>query len=140
MINRTINAILLALHNEFGNGRTFYTEDVEQGTVLPAFYIKCISPKHRNVVGRTYKDDNLFIVSYFPKNEDYREEINDVLQRLYYALELIPDINDSKIRGTDMNGEIVDGVLHFKVNYNIFVENVVDVEKMATLDVTESVE
>ncbi len=139
MINRIINAILLALYNEFGDAYTLYTEDVDQNMAAPAFYVKCVSPEHRTVVGRTYKEDNLFVISYFPKNGDYRDEINDVLHRLYFALELVPDINDSKIRGTSMRGEIVDGVLHFMVNYNVFVREIIDQTKMTSLDVKESV-
>lgn len=120
MINKIINAISNALFNEFGESYKIYTDDVKQGHSLPCFSIFCINPTRNHFFGNRYKNDNLFMILYFPSNTDEpTSEINEIIERLYECLEYIDESGDL-IRGTDMKGETVDGVLNFMVQYNMF--------------------
>ena len=64
--------------------------------------------------------------------------LHDWAEKLFWALEYI-DVNGFKIRGTDMKYEIVDDVLEFTVNYNHFIERIVNREPMQALDLNEGV-
>jgi len=56
------------------------------------------------------------------------------------ALEYITLINGDLVHGTEMHYEVIDGVLHFFVNYNLFVKKAeIPVDGMETLTVNNDV-
>lgn len=122
MINDLTKGIAMALHEEFGGHYEIYTENVEQDLSEPCFLITCVSPKSEQFLGRRYLREHLFLVQYFPENaEEPRQECMDAQDRLYEALEFI--MVDGRLRnGRGMEGEFLDGVLHFQVKYDFFVE------------------
>ena len=140
MINKIIESISIALNTEFGDNYKIYPEKVEQGILKPCFFISCINPTNNQFLGRRYFRTNLFCIQYFPSTSSEKEEINDVLERLYWCLEYITAREDNKpIRGTNMHGETVEGVLNFFVNYNAFVYRVEDETLMKTLTIDMAV-
>lgn len=124
MVNKIIDGISKALYKEFGDKYEIYTEEMEQGLQEPCFSIVCIKPINNLFRGNKYYRQNQFCIHYFPSTSDKRQECQEVLEKLYQILEYI-EIEDvdkkKKIMGNDMNAEFDSGVLHFFINYNMFV-------------------
>lgn len=135
MINKIIDAISSALFNEFGETYKIYTDEVKQGHNAPCFSIFCINPSRKHFIGNKYMNRNLFMVLYFPSDTDESSyEINDVTERLFNCLEYINESNDL-IRGSGMTVEVVDGVLNFMVQYNLYTINTTEkADLMGELD------
>ena len=128
-VNLIIEAIAAALNGEFGEEYTVYAEEVKQGLSEPCFFISCINPSDRQLMGNAnrhflaarYYRENRFCIQYFPLEENNgRRESYDKAERLFGCLEEINADGDI-IRGTDMNFEYTDGILSFFVSYNFFV-------------------
>lgn len=135
MINKIIDAISIALFNEFGEGYKIYTDEVKQGHSLPCFSIFCINPSRKHFFGKKYMNKNMFMILYFPSTTDAPSyEINDITERLYGCLEYIEESGDL-IRGMGMKCETIDGVLNFMVQYDLFTINTTEkAESMGELD------
>ncbi|MFL2104133.1 DUF6838 family protein [Mycobacteroides abscessus] len=121
MINNIIDGISLALSKEFPESE-IYTENVEQGLNEPCFLITLVKPENEQFINNKYKQKHLFLIQYFPKGG--RNEINEVLGRLNFVLEEVTDLNEKSFRGSKMNAEPVDNVLHFFVHYDFFTHKV----------------
>jgi len=92
-----------------------------QGLEIPCFIIRCINPSSEQFLGKRYYRENLFSVQYLPnESKSANTECYEVQDILYLALEYITADGDL-IRGTNMRGEVIDGVLTFFVNYNMFI-------------------
>ncbi|RRJ62405.1 hypothetical protein EHV15_05150 [Paenibacillus oralis] len=111
-------------------------EEIKQGLNPPCFFVRLLEPEHTQELGRRYMRLHPFAVRYYGvdrANEDYY----DMAERLTSVLQQI-NVNDVLVRGSEMNFEIVDEVLHFFVNYNFLVwEPAPDIPKMQELDVQE---
>jgi hypothetical protein len=138
MINKIIDGISISLNAEFGDDYKIYTESIEQGLKEPCFSIVCVNPTNELFRGKKYFRKNLFCIQYFPKGEDKRSECMDVLERMFDCLEVIKAGEDLQ-RGTSMHGEVVDQVLNFFVNYDMFVYKVESTDAMETMDLTSNV-
>ena len=126
MINSIIASISISLNAEFGDEYTTYTESVEQGLNEPCFFLSCINPATRVFFGKRYFRENQFCIQFFPDGKDRaKEECNAVAERLFLCLEYITVGNDLT-RGTKMKYEVVDSVLNFFVNYDLFVYKMTD--------------
>ena len=140
MINKIIDGISISLNAEFGDDYKIYTESIEQGLKEPCFSILCVNPTNELFRGKRYFRKNLFCIQYFPSRKDEKyAECMEVLERMFDCLEIIKVIDDPQ-RGTKMHGEVVDGVLNFFVNYDMFVYKVENTDAMETLDLTSNVE
>ena len=135
MINKIIDGISLQVADSFGDGYKIYTEQVKQGLKEPCFFIICVNPTNNQVLGNRYFRNNLFCVQYFPSSNEPKAECNSILDDLYHALEYIT-VDGKLIRGTKMHGELVDGVLNFFVNYDMFVYSVEKSTMMGALQRT----
>lgn len=120
MINKIIDGISVAINSEFGDPYEIYTESIEQGLTEPCFSILCLNPTIDQKLGNRYFRTNQFCVHYFPSSDEKRSECHSVLERLMDALEIIT-VNGDLCRGTGMHGEVVDNVLSFFVNYDMYV-------------------
>lgn len=138
MINKIIDGISISLNAEFGDDYKIYTESIEQGLKEPCFSIVCVNPTNELFRGKKYFRKNLFCIQYFPKGEDKRSECMDVLERMFDCLEVIK-VSEDLQRGTSMHGEVVDQVLNFFVNYDMFVYKVESTDAMETMDLTSNV-
>ena len=128
-MNSIIEAVGAALHAEFGEDCTVYAEESKQGLETPCFFISCINPSDRQLMGNAnchflasrYYRENRFCIQYFPHDKNNgRQESYDVTERLFDCLEEI-NVDDNLLRGTTMQFEYVNGVLSFFVSYNFFV-------------------
>ena len=121
MISSIIEGISVAINTEFGDGYTIYTESIEQGLKEPCFFISCLNPTNKVFFGERYFRTNQMCIQYIPTNTSVeKEECNAVVERLFNCLEYIT-VEDDPVRGSKMNSEIVDGILNFFVNYDLFI-------------------
>lgn len=120
MIDKIISGISFAVGSEFGDDYDIHKNGVKQGLTTPCFSILCLNPTIEQVLGKRYFRTNQFVVHYFPSTDEPQLECHSVTERLMGCLEYI-DIDGDLVRGTGMTSEIVDDVLSFFVNYNMYV-------------------
>lgn len=118
MLNEIIKGISMKLNATFGDEYRTYQNDVEQGLVEPCFFVHVLKPELSPLLGRRSLKQNPFDVRYHPKAPGNNAEMFTVAEELMECLEYISLPNGDLLRGTGMNYEIVDDVLHFFVNYN----------------------
>ena len=136
MINTLIEGISKALHTEFGNGYKIYMEEIKQGLTEPCFFIQCLNPDIKPYLSGRYLRHTQMLIQYFPSSDTNLErECHSVAERMLWCLEWITIKNYAKpFHGLNMNYEIVDGILNFKVNYNFFIRSITDKDEMSTYD------
>lgn len=141
MINDIIKAISIALHNEFGDEYEIYGEEIRQGLKEPCFFISSVNPTNTVFLQQRYFRQNPFVVQYFPTPGHEQAESNDVAERLMDCLEYITVPGENQpIRGTEQHFERKDGVLHFFINYDLFIQKQEGYDLMETLQQENNVE
>lgn len=142
MINDIIDGIAVKLHQAFGSEYTLYKEDIPQGFKEPCFSILHLQSDNTGKLPVRYLRHNAFDIHFFPKNtNEKKSEMYRIGECLFLALEYIY-VLDNLVRGNKMRYEIVDGVLHFFVNYDVYVKKQTDEEEiyMQTLNSKLTVE
>lgn len=140
MINATIEAISIALGEEFGDRYEIHMEDIEQGLKEPCFFISCTDPSERLFLGKRYLRDGQFCIQYFPESCEKNRECNCVAERMKKCLEYVTlKGEDRPIRGSKMKHGIVSGVLNFFVDYDFFVYKTEDQASMETMKISTHV-
>jgi hypothetical protein len=130
MLKEIIDGISLKLNQVFGDGYEIYGDtDIVQGLKEPCFFIALLNPSHTKIIGHRYFRENPFIIQFFPKNAEDNIEIHEVASELFDVLEYITLPNGDKLHGTAMAYDIVDGVLQFRVNYNLYIRKDVTLEQ-----------
>lgn len=109
---------------------------MEQGLEPPCFLILILQPELAPMIGKRYLKRNPFDVQYFPAAPGNNAEMITVAETMMDSLEFITLPGGDLLHGTAMNYEIVDGVLHFFVNYNLTLIKSVAETPMETLDTT----
>lgn len=137
-VQNLIDAIAEALFQEFKSDYEIYTEKVEQGLTEPCFLIRCVNPTKNVHLGAVYKRTNQFVIQYIPSTSEANEECAAVLERMFECLEYVT-LDGKSVHGTEMNGEVTDGILNFKVNYDGFVLKNQDEINMENLEVLTEV-
>ena len=127
MVNRITDGISLAIHNKFGDGYEIYTESIEQGLEEPCFFISALNPSKNRFLGEKFKRNTFFMIQYFPSTSDVNYECQNIAEKLFDCLEVI-GVAEDKIRGTELEYEVVDEVLNFSVAYNLFEVKIVPEE------------
>lgn len=129
-VNDVRDGVIAALDSLYPDVN-IHDEEIEQGLVEPRFFVKLLTGGHAQVLGRRYKRSHAFDVHYFSKTNEDRHA---VAEKLYKGLEHIP-VAAGTVRGIRMQHEIIDGVLHFFVDYDFHVMRQKDPEtKMQTLE------
>lgn len=137
-----MDGISMALDEAFESAYPIHADkDVIQELEEPCFFIAVLNPSQApKLMGRYYRT-HPFDVLYFPETEGNNKEMHLIAVRLMEVLEYITLANGDLIRGTGMNYEIIDSVLHFRVNYNLFLRaEPDDITAMETLEYTGNVE
>ncbi len=132
MLIKTITGISQKLNTVFGDGYAIYIDKIEQDLNTPCFYIKALKPSNEQKLGNRYERIQPFDVHYFPQSEACTVECMDMVEKLYDALEYIT-VGSDLVRGTKMDADLQDGVLHFFINYDIFVIKSTAGETMETI-------
>lgn len=141
MINKVITGIsqkLDEIFNTSSDDYTIYTEIVEQDLNEPCFFICCLNPDGSQLRGNRYKRNYPFDIHYYPKNiENINSECRNIAELLMIDLEYIT-VDGSLVRGTKMNFETIDNVLHFFINFNMIVKKDIPKEDlMETLTINQ---
>lgn len=122
MVNDIKNAISIKLNQVYGDDYEIYSKDVEQGLQEPCFFIKTLNPSRKQLIGNRYYLEVSYDIHYFPVVKGDNDELDEVGSSLFNNLEYITMVNGDQLRGTKMNYEKYDEVLHFFVTYGIFVK------------------
>lgn len=122
MIRSIITAITFCLKAEFGNRYKVHMEEKRQGLEEPCFFISCINPDSQLFLGSRYIRKNQFCIQYFPETEKKKQECYSIAEHLFLCLRQIT-VTGVTVRGTRMHYEVVEGILYFFVNYDMFVYN-----------------
>lgn len=123
-MNQIAEAISMALYTEFGEDYHIYVESVMQGLSEPCFFISCIHSEGGIFRGNRHARKNQFCIQYFPRDElRANGECTSVADRLFLCLKRL-HVNEIWIMGRKMNCEVSDGLLHFFVHYDVFLDEV----------------
>ncbi len=126
MMNVIMKAISSTLRAEFGDKYQILLGENKQDLQKPCFLVSCNSSTKSLFISKRYLRKNQFCIRYFPGEENEVEEGCYVIaERLFSCLEWIA-IDEQLTMGTEMKCEIVDEVVQFFVNYDLFVYNTVD--------------
>lgn len=127
MQNSIVDAVSVALNEEFGDEYEIYGEEVEQGFKEPCFFINIISASVRRYPVNRYLRHAALCVQFFPGSIEKNRECEEAAERMERCLEYIGSDKDLQ-RGTEMNHEVHEGVMSFFVEYNGFVRHEEKVE------------
>lgn len=123
MIEVTVNSIrsgvIIALSELFPT-MEIYGEANREGFEAPCFFVKLLTSAQDQELDRRYRRSYSFDIHFFPASPDYNEEAHEMAENLYDRLRQV-NIDGVTYRGKGMTHEIVDGVLHFFVDFNFFV-------------------
>lgn len=141
MTNDIIKGIAAALKGTFGSEYEVYAEDIPQNFKEPCFAIVHVLSDRSAKLPNRYLSRNRFDVHYFPKSDHQaKQEMRSVGESLFLSLEYI-NVLDNLCRGTKMSYEIIGGVLHFLVNYDMYIaKEEVEEPLMMTLEKTSTLE
>ncbi len=120
--NLVRDSVISALDQNFPS-IVIYGEEIKQGLEEPCFFVKLFPASQEQLLGRRYQRNHSFDIHYYPveaeEGEEQRqnEDMHEMAERLYDKMELVPVLG-GLMRGVKMRHEIVDGVLHFFVDYN----------------------
>lgn len=109
----------MELHAAFGAEYKIYQNDVEQGLKEPCFFIAVLKPDISPLLNNRFMSRNPLDIQYFPVSGRNNDEMFRVAGNLMECLAFITLPNGDVLHGTAMSYEVVDGVLHFFVNYNL---------------------
>lgn len=127
LIKEIINGISKKIYGFYEGLYDIYVEEVEQGLQMPCFMINLISSDIRMILKPRYIFESVFDVIYFG---DGYKDCMDRGSELYDILEYITINDKDLIRGTRMNMYIIKNILHFRVNYNLILQNKPDIIDM----------
>ncbi len=141
VINPIIAGISIKINELFGDGYKIYDNNVNQGMEKPCFFINFLDGEESRQIGleiRSYLDTLHFDITGFAENDD-RATLNDMIDKLY-DLEYIKLENGILVRADKMKPKIEDAVLHFFIDYKVFVNKKDDESiKMDNYDYNEEV-
>ena len=124
----------MALNTAFGDGYEIFQNNIEQGLKEPCFFISILKPEIIPMLGRRFIQRNPFDIQYFPTSPGNNAEMITAAETMIGALDFITLPGGDLLRGTSVNYEVVDNVLHFFVNYNLPVLKSTEQTYMETLE------
>ncbi|MDN4069262.1 hypothetical protein QYF50_15525 [Paenibacillus vini] len=123
MIEVTVTSILDGVKDKLFSlfpNTEIWIEEIKQGFEAPCFFVKLLTHAQDQEMNRRYKRFYSFDIHFFPEGNDYNREAHEMAEKLYDALRWV-GIDGARYKGTGMNYEIVDGTLHFFVDFNFHV-------------------
>ena len=136
MIDLIMDGISTKLFDVFGDRCEYYGDtNVVQGLKEPCFFIVGLNPSQTQRLGKRCQRRHPFNIQYFPEKAGNNMELQMVASECFDALEYITLPNGDMLRGTQMSYEIVDGVLHFRVNYDVFLNKPTKQDSMEEISV-----
>lgn len=118
MVNDIINGIAEKLGEMFPDA-PIYRDEIKQGFTEPCFFILPIMTTQVPEMGNRFRRRHTINVHYFPTQAGGTEEMYGVASALLAGLDYIKAGGDL-IRAEKMEHTAHDGVLHFMVDYDLF--------------------
>lgn len=115
-VNDVRNGVIAALDALFPTVK-IHGEKIKQGITGPRFFVKLLTTGQFRGINRRYRRGHSFNIRYFGQSN---EEFHTTAETLYNGIEYI-NVPGGSVRGTNMQHEIVDDVLHFFVDYDFYV-------------------
>lgn len=131
MLNDIVNGISIKLNSVFGDGYEIHDESVEQGLQEPCFFIKPLKVINKPLLGKRKQRTYPFDIAYFPVEGN--EEMMAVSEKALEGLEYITLINGDMLRGSSLDAEIVDGVLHISVSFIVMLNDTTRDDSMESI-------
>ena len=132
MINDIIGKIGKSINDEFGENYRVYSESMPQEFETPCFFVECVNYVRNRALsrGNRYNITALFSVIYFldEKNLEQNEEIWDIADRIFDAVEYIDGYS-----GDDLKAVVSDGTLVVTVSYSFQAYKKMDKNYMSDL-------
>ena len=136
MISKIIDGISMAIDQAFDGKHEIYADtDVIQNLAECSFFIAVLEPEQTQKAPNRYFRTHPIDVHYFPREAGNNAECHKVATRLFEILEYITLPDGDLVRGTEMRYEIQDNVLHFFVNYDVFLIRAEEEEVMEQLEI-----
>ena len=129
MVNKLVDGITRAIYHQFGQEYHIYTENKVQEMKDPCFFVSCVSPDDKRVIGNRYKLTNKFCIQYFPCSDEPKRECNTIRDALVMALEYIEVEKEGLVEGTHFSAEYTNDFLTVFVNYDFYVYRKTDKEQ-----------
>lgn len=112
-----------------------YNESIEQGFEGPCFFIKILSSAQDKELNIIYKKNIAFDIHYFSDKENVNSDCNNMADKLYEVLEYVK-VNENLYKSSNMTHEVIEGVLHFMLQFNYHViKKIEKAPKMNKLEV-----
>ena len=128
MIN-TVQEIVEKLRTVYPSAQyDIYTERIEQGFAPPCFSIRQLRADVTPYPAGRCEIVQHFDVRFFPARRRPREQCRGVAETLIFLLRQL-----ASLRGTELQWEITDDVLHFFVSYRQFVREILEEYRMEVL-------
>ena len=116
-----VTGISQKLDDVFGSSYAIYTDEKKQDFKEPCFFIMDLTAEQKQIINIRYFRQYRFDVQYFPQSKNTANtECRNIKDALFMAMEYI-NLGGSLIRAAKMRAEIQDNVLHFFVDYDVFV-------------------
>lgn len=128
VIKDVMDAIAIRLHEVFGDEFEINQEDVVQGLKEPCFLITLVDYSKEPLLQSRSKRLVPFDILFFPSKG--KVQCYEIADQMMNELELITLLDGDVMHGTKMKAEVVDGVLHFFVNYNFVAKVTEDAKDM----------
>ena len=147
MVKNVIEAVIYGMaakmseifEDESKNGESkypIYPDGEEQNVEKPCFFIKYLTGNEKREIGlynKFYKRTLNFVIIGYTLDGD-ETILHEMLEGLY-ELEYITATDGTLLRATNLHPEIDDGILHFLIDYEIFIKKDSDTtEKMSNYD------
>lgn len=98
-----------------------YTEAAEQKPNGSCFLVSTVNGEMSSRLSPRYQVRSACDVRYLPARADKQKECLEISERLFWALEEIP-ADGLPVRAEKSRFQIVDGTLHFRVEYSFFIQ------------------
>lgn len=144
MLNTVISSVCTAVYESFGDEYKIYKELVKQNLTSPCFFIDCDQTNRTQGLNNRFFREHVIAIYYFPQNEDFRAECNDIISKLQSSLAYIL-IEGNLVRGKNLKfaytdfkksrSEFSHTVLKINVNFDFFTyENITEQTMMQELE------
>lgn len=109
------------------------------GFTPPCFVVRCISRIDRPATFDQTRMQLPFEVLYFPSdakaNPNPQEEVQGVADTVMALVKRLDLLDGSSVRGRNVNAQMMDGVLHVLVDYNVWMYSENTTDKMASVEI-----
>ncbi|MCJ7834564.1 hypothetical protein MUB23_04035 [Cuneatibacter sp. NSJ-177] len=117
MDNDILYGIVAAIREEFEH--PVYVDPLEQGFQAPCFFVQPVSTSRERVRGPWHRQENEYVIQYFPGTSQVHEEMSDAAERLFECLELIIVLN-KVVYAAGLRAEPREEALNFYAGYPVF--------------------